>query len=89
MRCLAKIEGRELAVFNVDGALYAIDNSCPHAGRSLFAGKLEGRYVSWPNHGLRFDLVTGCMRLATGLTVNAYAVSEVDGAFVVTLPDLD
>ena len=89
MRCFAKIDGLELAVFNVDGTYYAIDDSCPHAGGSLFAGKLEGRYVSCPNHGLRFDLATGCMRPAMGLTVNAYAVSEVDGALVVTLPELD
>src|SRR5271170_4536077 len=78
MRCFVKIEGRDLAVFNVDGTHYAIDDSCPHAGGSLFAGKLEGHYVSCPNHGLRFNLVTGCMRPALGLTVNAYAVSEVD-----------
>jgi 3-phenylpropionate/trans-cinnamate dioxygenase ferredoxin component len=42
MRCFVKIEGRDLAVFNVDGTHYAIDDSCPHAGGSLFAGKLEG-----------------------------------------------
>ena len=88
-RCFVRIAERELAVFNVDGAHYAIDDNCPHGGGSLFAGKLEGRHVSCPNHGLRFDPAMGCMRPATGLTVNAYAVSEVDGALVVTFPELD
>ena len=37
------VAGRELAVFNVDGSLYAIAGTCPHAGGALGMGKLTAR----------------------------------------------
>ena len=48
-----------VAVFNVDGELYAIDDSCPHQGSSLGMGRLEGRIVTCLGHGLKFDVTTG------------------------------
>jgi Rieske [2Fe-2S] domain len=37
-----EVEDFSMAVFNVDGTLYAIDDSCPHQGSSLVSGSLEG-----------------------------------------------
>ena len=59
--------GYDLAVFRVGDAVYAIDDSCPHAGASLVMGQLDGATVSCRAHGLRFDLATGCMRDALSL----------------------
>ena len=73
-RWLLRRAGREIALFNVQGKLYAIDNSCPHAGASLVAARLDGATVACRAHGLRFDLATGCMRGATGLRVRSYPV---------------
>lgn len=50
------VAGRSVALFNVGGTVYAIDNTCPHQGASLANGKLQGAWLQCPAHGLRFDL---------------------------------
>lgn len=55
-RKLAFVAGRQLLIFNIAGTLVAIENSCPHAGASLFGGKLEGSVLRCPSHGLKFEL---------------------------------
>jgi len=44
-----------LAVFNVDGVYYAIDNTCSHRGGPLGEGDLEGTVVACPWHAWRWD----------------------------------
>ncbi|MBI3322240.1 MAG: non-heme iron oxygenase ferredoxin subunit [Candidatus Omnitrophica bacterium] len=56
---LVEAEGRQIALFNVGGTLYAIDNACSHAGGSLAEGFVEGGQVECSWHGARFDLKTG------------------------------
>ena len=73
-RALWRVEGHSIAIFNVLGTLYAIDDSCPHAGASLSNGKLDGRTVQCPAHGLRFDLLTGCMHSSRTLGVRCYVI---------------
>jgi nitrite reductase/ring-hydroxylating ferredoxin subunit len=53
----------EVAVFNVGGAYYAIENSCPHQGGPLAEGWMEGPLVTCPWHGWCFDVRTGKMTL--------------------------
>ncbi len=48
-----------LAVFNVDGKFYAIDDACSHAGGSLAEGPVAGSVVTCPWHGATFDILTG------------------------------
>ena len=48
-----------LALFNVDGTVYAIDNTCTHQDASLADGWLEGYFVECPLHTAFFDLRTG------------------------------
>ncbi|GAA2362513.1 bifunctional 3-phenylpropionate/cinnamic acid dioxygenase ferredoxin subunit [Saccharopolyspora halophila] len=48
-----------IAVFNVDGELYAIDDTCSHQDASLSEGWLEGCAVECPLHAACFDLRTG------------------------------
>jgi 3-phenylpropionate/trans-cinnamate dioxygenase ferredoxin component len=78
-RALWRIEGHSVALFNVDGVLFALEDRCPHAGSSLVTGLVEGRSVQCRAHGLRFDLATGCMRGANGLRVRTYAIEIRDG----------
>ena|SRR5580765_3420411 len=54
-----QVEGQSIAIFNVDGAFYAIDDTCPHSGGPLSQGQVEGSKVSCPWHGADFDLPTG------------------------------
>lgn len=48
-----------IAVFNADGELYAIDDTCTHQDASLSEGWLEGCLVECPLHAASFDLRTG------------------------------
>ncbi|MFD4252383.1 bifunctional 3-phenylpropionate/cinnamic acid dioxygenase ferredoxin subunit [Amycolatopsis thermoflava] len=48
-----------IAVFNVDGTLYAIDDTCTHQDASLADGWLDGCAVECPLHAACFDLRTG------------------------------
>jgi 3-phenylpropionate/trans-cinnamate dioxygenase ferredoxin component len=55
-----RIDGEvPIAVFNVDGTLYAIDDTCTHQDASLADGWLEGCQVECPLHASCFDLRTG------------------------------
>ena len=83
-RWLARREGREIALFNVGGTLYAIDDSCPHNGASLASGRIEGTTVACRAHGLRFDLGSGSMR-GGGLQVRTYPVRVHEGRIEIDL----
>jgi len=49
----------DVAVCNVNGQLYAIDDLCTHDGGSLDQGELDGEQIECPRHGARFDVTTG------------------------------
>src|SRR5437870_1552796 len=53
------VDGVQIAVFNVDGNYYAIEDVCTHDGGILTGGQVEGEEVTCPRHGARFSLVTG------------------------------
>lgn len=71
--------GYDLAVFKVGDAVYAIDDSCPHAGSSLSGGRTEGTRVGCPAHGLTFDLAHGRPRTSGRLQARTHGVRVVDG----------
>jgi nitrite reductase/ring-hydroxylating ferredoxin subunit/rubredoxin len=53
------VEGQKILVFNIEGTLYAVDESCPHRECSLSKGKLNGKVITCPCHYAQFDLETG------------------------------
>jgi 3-phenylpropionate/trans-cinnamate dioxygenase ferredoxin subunit len=53
------LDGKDVLLVNVDGSYYAIDNKCTHMGGSLVDGTLEGKIVTCPRHGSKFDVTTG------------------------------
>jgi 3-phenylpropionate/trans-cinnamate dioxygenase ferredoxin subunit len=58
-----EIEGHRIALFNLDGEIYAIDNTCTHVGGPLSLGRVENDEVECPWHGSRFDIKTGEVRM--------------------------
>ena len=56
---LVEAAGQIIAVFNVGGNYYAIENTCPHRGGPLAEGMMAGEEVICPWHGSRFDVKTG------------------------------
>ncbi len=51
--------GHQIALFNVDGTVYAIEGTCTHRAGPLGEGSLEGTTVTCPWHGATFDVRTG------------------------------
>ena len=78
-----------LALFNVDGTIYAMDNTCPHAGGPLGEGPVEGNVVACPWHGWKFDIQTGtCLKNPNeSWRVPTFEVRETDGLIQVLLPE--
>lgn len=76
-----KVGGRSIAVFNVEGKLYAIDDSCPHQGSSLAMGSLDGCVVTCRSHGMKVNLTPG--QPGSGMDVNSYPLeARPDGIYV-------
>lgn len=50
-----------IAVFNIDGELYAVEDVCTHDGGDLATGELHGYAIECPRHGARFDVRTGAV----------------------------
>ncbi len=85
--CLSvEAEGRGIALFNVEGTIYALDNCCPHAGGPLGDGTLRGNIVTCPWHGWRFDVCTGERPENPVFTVSRYVVKIEAGEIVVQVP---
>ena len=62
-----EVDDALVAVFNIDGEFYAIDDVCTHDGGLLAGGAIEGNVVICPRHGARF-----CLRTGAALTPPAY-----------------
>jgi len=84
------INGQHVAVFNIDGELFAFEDECPHLGGSLGSGKLEGKLVTCPNHGWQFDITNGkCVtedRCDDGAFVETYPVKIENDEIILSLP---
>lgn len=52
-------DGTPVAVFNLDGKYYAIEDVCTHDGGDLATGELQGDEIVCPRHGARFSIQTG------------------------------
>lgn len=53
------VNGKRIALFNVNDQYYAIDDSCTHAGGTLSEGEVEGTVVTCPWHGATFNITNG------------------------------
>ncbi|MGH7393435.1 MAG: Rieske (2Fe-2S) protein [Candidatus Rokuibacteriota bacterium] len=78
--------GRALALFNVDGRFYAIDNACAHRGGPLGEGELTGSVVVCPWHAWRWDVTTGANVNNPAVTVACFPVAVDGGDLFVDLP---
>lgn len=56
---LVEIDGKRIALFNIDGKFYAIDNTCTHRGGPLAEGGIVGDVVRCPWHGATYNVKTG------------------------------
>ena len=78
--------GTPVAIFNIDGQLHAIDDTCSHQEASLSDGWVEGHLVECPLHSSCFDVRTGLPQgLPATQPVRVHAVSVADGIVSIRL----
>lgn len=77
---------RSVAVVNVDGRFYAVDNLCPHRGGPLGEGRLTGTVLHCPWHGWQFCVTTGRMVQNRAVRIACYPVVVENGEVMVVLP---
>jgi 3-phenylpropionate/trans-cinnamate dioxygenase ferredoxin subunit len=74
------VEGTQVAVFNLDGEYYAIEDVCTHDGGVLTGGSVEGDQIVCPRHGARFSIKTGAVLAPPAYEpVHPFPVRVLDG----------
>src|ERR1700689_1012517 len=68
------IDGKNIALANVDGKFFAINNVCLHRGGPLGEGELDRQVVTCPWHGWQFDVTSGQLLTNPAITVACYPV---------------
>lgn len=69
----------DIALFKVNGIIYAVDNVCPHNHTpKMHLGYIEDEHVLCPIHFFKFSLKTGKMTSEAGCTLPVYEV-KIDG----------
>lgn len=81
---VVEVDGKSLAVFNVEGTFHVIDNTCLHRGGPLGEGEVEGSVVTCPWHGWQFNVTTGACVNNPSAKVNVHEV-KVEGSDVKVL----
>jgi 3-phenylpropionate/trans-cinnamate dioxygenase ferredoxin subunit len=73
------VDGRSVALANLDGSFYAVDDRCTHDNGPLGEGRLWDSTIECPRHGARFDVKTGAVKALPAVRpVRSYPV-EVRG----------
>jgi len=79
------VQGREFALFNLDGTFFATDNTCPHKGGPLGAGHVKEDRVFCPLHGWEFEVKTGDCLTRADRPVKCYSTRVTDGQVQILL----
>jgi nitrite reductase (NADH) small subunit len=76
---VVEANGREIAIFNLDGSFHAIDNACVHKGGPLGEGMIEGEVVVCPWHNWRYNVKTGACLANPSAKVKSYELKVENG----------
>ncbi len=74
------VDGVDVALFNLSGQFYAIEDVCSHDGTEIASGELDGDEIVCPRHGARFCVKTGAVKCAPAYEdIASYPVKVADG----------
>ncbi|MGH7230664.1 MAG: Rieske (2Fe-2S) protein [Nitrospiraceae bacterium] len=82
-----EMDGISVALCNVGGTIYALDNTCPHAGGPLGEGTLHGELVECPWHGWRYNVRTGERPENPDFKVACFPVQMDGNIILVSVPE--
>lgn len=77
--------GRTIALYKVDGQVYAIAGLCPHAGGPIAEVSLNGCLAMCPWHGWEFNVKTGICDFNSDITTKTFPVKEEKGEIFVKI----
>lgn len=80
------LEGLSILVCNSGGEFFAVENRCTHQGAELEGGRLRNNMIACPEHGVLFDVRSGCGKGPLGrVPLRTFALQVVDGRIEVSL----
>jgi 3-phenylpropionate/trans-cinnamate dioxygenase ferredoxin subunit len=86
-RRVVDADGLQVAVFNLNGELYAIEDVCTHDGGDLASGNVEGDSIACPRHGAKFCIRTGAVLSPPAYEdVNTFPARVADGLVQIEIP---
>lgn len=74
---------RHVAVFNVDGSFYAIEDACRHMKAPLSTGRMSGTTLTCSWHGWQYEITTGACIGKDWACVRTFTVKVEDGVVLV------
>jgi nitrite reductase/ring-hydroxylating ferredoxin subunit len=77
------VAGSAVALFNVEGRLFAVDDSCVRCGSSLASGTLHGVAVACPGCDWSYDVTSGCVNGVPALCIDTFEVRVEDSRVMV------
>jgi nitrite reductase (NADH) small subunit len=69
-----QLDGKAVALANVEGKLFAVNGVCLHRGGPLGEGELDRQVVTCPWHGWQFDVTNGQLLTNAAVTLACYPV---------------
>ncbi|MBA4187016.1 MAG: nitrite reductase [Planctomycetaceae bacterium] len=78
---------KDVAVFNVGGEFFAVDDLCPHMGASLSGGHVEDGCITCPWHYWRFRLTDGAWADSPRVKIGSYPIHIVGDDVQLEVPD--
>jgi 3-phenylpropionate/trans-cinnamate dioxygenase ferredoxin subunit len=70
------LDGKSIALCNLNGEFYAVDNLCTHDNGPLGEGRIDRGTIECPRHGARFDVKTGAVKALPAVRpIKTYAVT--------------
>jgi nitrite reductase/ring-hydroxylating ferredoxin subunit len=77
------IDDTAIAVWKIDGQIFAIDDLCIRCGSSLAGGTLVDRVLKCSSCDWQYDVATGCVKGVPGLRIETFAVKVVDSRVLI------
>ncbi len=81
-----RLRGVPIAIYRVDGEVYATHDVCTHAYAHLSDGFIEGHTIECPLHGAMYDVRDGKCIAVGACDLQTYPVRVVEGTVTVLLP---
>jgi nitrite reductase/ring-hydroxylating ferredoxin subunit len=79
------VDDSDIALFNVDGIVYALDGACVRCGAPLADGKRNGTHVRCPGCQWEYDVSTGAVRSVPALRTHTFDVTVVGSEVLVRI----